>query len=381
MARSLGLGRLRTFWRVTVGQARLAILGGSVLVALVVLAEFGAFEILGFRTLTTEIYTEFSVGFNDPGGLRLLPDPGGARAASSSSGEGSLRGRPGRPPRRGGGPRQLRPVPLGRARWPCWAGWRSWWAWRSGCRWGRSSTYGERAAHRRCPRPRCSAPPATPSSTPAGAGAAGHGGRPAHRPALRPLPAPGGAPARAVQHADPGRARAGHRPDLHLLDRALLAGLPLPDRRCSRRDLRRHVLPPGGGLGPGRGGPLTGRARRGRAFAGRAAGARCFWRVTLPLIGPGLAAAFCLVFLESATELTATLVLHPTNAQTLATQFWAFQTDLSYSQAAPYAGRDHADRRRAELRPGALVRPPARAPCGRWPRRRGARHRAQWCRL
>jgi iron(III) transport system permease protein len=43
VARSLGLGRLRTFWRVTVGQARLAILGGSVLVALVVLAEFGAF--------------------------------------------------------------------------------------------------------------------------------------------------------------------------------------------------------------------------------------------------------------------------------------------------------------------------------------------------
>jgi iron(III) transport system permease protein len=63
-----------------------------------------------------------------------------------------------------------------------------------------------------------------------------------------------------------------------------------------------------------------------------------FWRVTLPLIGPGLAAAFCLVFLESATELTATLVLIPTNAQTLATQFWAYQTNFSYSQAAPYAG-------------------------------------------
>ncbi len=60
VARSLGLGRLRTFWRVTVGQARLAILGGAVLVGLVVLAEFGAFEILGFQTLTTEIYTEFT---------------------------------------------------------------------------------------------------------------------------------------------------------------------------------------------------------------------------------------------------------------------------------------------------------------------------------
>ena len=62
------------------------------------------------------------------------------------------------------------------------------------------------------------------------------------------------------------------------------------------------------------------------------------WRVTLPLIGPGLGAAFALVFLETATELTATLVLHPTNVETLATQFWAYQSNLSYSQAAPYAG-------------------------------------------
>jgi len=42
--------------------------------------------------------------------------------------------------------------------------------------------------------------------------------------------------------------------------------------------------------------------------------------------------------LESATELTATLVLHPSNVQTLATRFWAYQTDLAYNQAAPYAG-------------------------------------------
>jgi iron(III) transport system permease protein len=49
-------------------------------------------------------------------------------------------------------------------------------------------------------------------------------------------------------------------------------------------------------------------------------------------------AAFALVFLETATELTATLVLHPTDVQTLATQFWAYQQNLSYSQAAPYAG-------------------------------------------
>ena len=37
------------------------------------------------------------------------------------------------------------------------------------------------------------------------------------------------------------------------------------------------------------------------------------------------------------TELTATLVLHPTGVETLATQFWAYQSNGSYSQAAPYA--------------------------------------------
>ena len=70
VARSLGLGRVRTFWSVTVGQARVAILGGSILVGLVVLAEFGAFEILGYQTLTTEIYNEFQVGFNEPAAAR-----------------------------------------------------------------------------------------------------------------------------------------------------------------------------------------------------------------------------------------------------------------------------------------------------------------------
>jgi iron(III) transport system permease protein len=66
VARSLGAGRLQTFWRITLGQARIAILGGCLLVALVLLAEYGAFEILGYQTFTTEIFTEFNVSFNIP---------------------------------------------------------------------------------------------------------------------------------------------------------------------------------------------------------------------------------------------------------------------------------------------------------------------------
>jgi len=54
-------------------------------------------------------------------------------------------------------------------------------------------------------------------------------------------------------------------------------------------------------------------------------------------VAPGLAAAFCLVFLSAVTELTATLLLVPTGVQTLATQFWAYQTNAAYGAAAPYA--------------------------------------------
>jgi iron(III) transport system permease protein len=60
-------------------------------------------------------------------------------------------------------------------------------------------------------------------------------------------------------------------------------------------------------------------------------------RVTLRLTAPGLAASFCLVFLSVVTELTATLLLIPTGVQTLSTQFWAYQSNLSYGQAAPFA--------------------------------------------
>ncbi len=75
--------------------------------------------------------------------------------------------------------------------------------------------------------------------------------------------------------------------------------------------LHDHVLPAGPRGRAGRGGPLAGRARGGGWLARRAASLSVLWRVTLPLIAPGLAAAFALVFLETATELTATLVLTP----------------------------------------------------------------------
>lgn len=74
--------------------------------------------------------------------------------------------------------------------------------------------------------------------------------------------------------------------------------------------------------------------------AGRALGSRplaVFWRVTLPLLARGLGAGGTLVFLAVLTELTATLLLAPTGTVTLASRFWSRTNDIAYGAAAPYA--------------------------------------------
>ncbi|MFJ2033621.1 ABC transporter permease [Streptosporangium sp. NPDC087985] len=60
-------------------------------------------------------------------------------------------------------------------------------------------------------------------------------------------------------------------------------------------------------------------------------------RVILPLIAPGIGTGAALVFLAVVTELTATLLLSPTGTHTLATQFWSSVRDVDYGAAAPYA--------------------------------------------
>lgn len=60
-------------------------------------------------------------------------------------------------------------------------------------------------------------------------------------------------------------------------------------------------------------------------------------RVTLPLIARGLGAGMALVFLGSVTELTATLLLAPLGTETLATEFWSETGQIAYAAAAPYA--------------------------------------------
>jgi iron(III) transport system permease protein len=62
-----------------------------------------------------------------------------------------------------------------------------------------------------------------------------------------------------------------------------------------------------------------------------------FRRVTMPLVAPGLGAGAALVFLAVSTELTATLILAPTGTSTLATEFWSNSASVRYGAAAPYA--------------------------------------------
>ena len=148
IARSLGASRLTIFLRVTLGQARGAILGGCLLVALVILAEYGAFEILGYQTFTTEIFTEFQLSFNIPSAcaLSLVLVLLSLRRARR---RGARRARPGRspadrpgwpsvpaapPPRPGDASRPARDA-RARRRSP------------SACRSARASTGSSRAAH------------------------------------------------------------------------------------------------------------------------------------------------------------------------------------------------------------------------------------------
>ena len=74
--------------------------------------------------------------------------------------------------------------------------------------------------------------------------------------------------------------------------------------------------------------------------AGRSLGAgplETLWRVTLPMIRPGLATAFVLVFIDVLKELPATLILRPTGFDTLPVRIWIEASEEMLEVAAPAA--------------------------------------------
>ena len=90
--------------------------------------------------------------------------------------------------------------------------------------------------------------------------------------------------------------------------------------------------------------------RPGRWGSGRARGAvpgdRC------RCIAPGLVAAFCLVFLSAVDGADRDAAAHPTGSQTLATQFWAYETNLVLRRRPRRTPRDDGGRGRARLPAG-----------------------------
>jgi iron(III) transport system permease protein len=333
-ARSLGMGPWRTFFRVTLPQARVALLGGILLVSVHMLSEFGAFAMLRFQTFTTAIYDQYKLSFD------------GAAASTLASvlvilclvllvTELAARGR-GRYARVDpGAARPIPPTRLGRGKWVVSAGFAAliglalglplttlvYWVITGG-----STDFDPGALLG-----------ATGSSLKLGLSAA----------ALTTLLA---LPVSILSVRHPSRTAI-------LIERATYLPFALPGIvvALSLIALSIHYFPAVYGttqllivayaiLSL----PLALVATR-AALAqappvheemARSLGCRpsvAMLRVTLPRILPGLGAAAALVFLATMTELTATLLLAPIGTQTLATQFWANASTLSYGAAAPYA--------------------------------------------
>jgi iron(III) transport system permease protein len=70
-ARSLGLNGPKTFFRVVLPQLRPALLGGMLLVALDTLIEFDAFVGLRFQTFSSDVYAQYKLGFSASGAAAL----------------------------------------------------------------------------------------------------------------------------------------------------------------------------------------------------------------------------------------------------------------------------------------------------------------------
>ncbi len=333
-ARSLGLGPWRTFTRVTLPQLRVAMLGGALIIALHLLAEYGAFATLRFQTFATEIFAEYQLGF-DGASAALLSLVVVVLSVLFLGCELGLLGRK-RYARIGAGAnRARRRVKLGRATPLALGGvvllvglalgvpvgTLVYWLVRGGSTTlpsasivgAAGTTFGLSAA---------AAAVTTVIALPVAVLAVRHRSRVSmalERSAYVARALPGIVIALALVSFSIRLANPLYQ--THTLLVVAYAILFLPLALIAIRGTLVQVPP------------------RLEEVA-RTLGQRplsVFRRVTLPLIAPGLGAAAALVFLSAATELTATLLLRPTGAETLATQFWDYQTSLAYGAAAPYA--------------------------------------------
>jgi len=332
-SRALGVGAWRTFARVVLPQIRAALLGGCLLVMLALFAEFGVFEILDFRTFTTEIFTELQVDRSAAAGLSLILVVLGILVLAS---EAAARGR-GRASR--AGQQAARPpvrLPLGRWLTPALLAMTALVGLALALPVGTIVYWLTASAHTTLPQSTTllsatftslrysveAAAVATVAATPVALLASHRKGVLAsvlERSTYLIQSVPGVVVALSLVFFSVRYVFSLYQTStlLVLAYSLLFFPLALICVRSSAMQASPRLTEMGRSLGSG---PIG-----------------TFLRVTLPLIAPGLMAAFGLVLLSTITELTATLVLIPTGAQTLATQFWAYQTNTAYGAAAPYA--------------------------------------------
>jgi iron(III) transport system permease protein len=333
-ARGLGLNAWQTFWRVTAPQMRLPILGGGLIIALHLLAEYGAFAQLRFPTFATEIYAEYQIGF-DGASAAVLSLVLVALSLVLLLAEVALRGRARYARIGSGAQRQRVPVKLGRGATAAFAGLGglavlslgvplsalAYWAAQ-----GSSSTL-----------PSSSIVAATTTTLelsfaaalvtvalalPVALLSARHDGRVSRfveRATYVPRALPGIVIGLALVSFSIRSAHGLYQSTALLV--AAYAILFLPLALIAIRGPLAQVPPRiediARSLGLGR--------------------VRAFTRATLPLLRSGIGAGAGLVFLSTVTELTGTLLLRPTGTETLASRFWTYASSLSYGAAAPYA--------------------------------------------
>ena len=331
VARSQGLRSLAVFTRVTLPQLRLALLGGGLIIALHLLAEYGAFALLGFRTFTTEIYAEYQLGFDAASSavlslvlvafcLLLLGAESGLQGRTPPTSETTARCSRSRLGRRvvpaflalGTLAVLALGVPLGALAYWLIAG--------SSTTLPSASIMG--AAVSTVGLGLAAALITTLAAIPVAVLAVRYPTRLARlleRSAYLARAMPGLIIALALAYFAVRHAFALYQSPALLVTAYAVLFFPL-----ALIAIR----------------PSVAQASPRLEEAARSLGQpplAVFRRVTLPLIAPGLAAAVSIVFLSSVTELTATLVLRPTGTETLATRFWTYSSGLAYGAAAPYA--------------------------------------------
>jgi iron(III) transport system permease protein len=333
-ARSLGLGPWQTFRRVTLRQIWPAVLGGCLLVTLGLLAEYGAFEIVQYQTFTVAIFTEFKLGFNTVAACTLALVLV-ALSVAVLAGELGLSKRGGAARVGSGAQRSPARVELGRWRAPVLMGLLALVGLALGVPLGSLVYWMVQGSSTTLPSTSilsalghtagfsaAAAAIATVLAVPLASLASRRRNRLTlviERLAFLPMALPGLIIALGLVSFSVRYAFALYQSSLELIVAYAILFLPLAvvGVRSSMAQAPQRLEEVARSLGCS---PL-----------------RAWLRVTLPLIAPGLGAAFALVFISSATELTATLLLHPTGVDTLATQFWTYTTGFSYGAAAPYA--------------------------------------------